>query len=483
MKRLKVVLVVPNFCWAGWDVNTLWHFIPYNLCLLAAMIKDVCEVSILDAYEPNMSEDEFKSALKKLEPDVVGITVLMDQYAAAGHNAARLVKSINKDIQVIIGGVYATINPEEAIKDSNIDFVVIGEGEYVIRDLIGYFMKEAPLPKKGICYRLEEKVINTGHSDLIYDLDAIPLPAYHLIDFERYMNSAHRKSVDNPQKRPYTRIVTSRGCPVGCTFCQVESIMGRKFRFRSAQNVLNELHRLKNEYGIKSIMFDDDNFFTNRQRAKDILQGMVDRDLVMPWFAQAAIFRLDAELIKLMKQSGCKYIDIAIESGTERILREIIRKPLNFNHAKEMIRLARKEGIFVAANFMLGFPTETWGEIRQTVKLAEEINADYIKIFNVVPLRNTKLWEICKKEGVFKEDFKESGLRWSTGQIQTDEFTPSDITILRAYEWDRINFTDPEKRKLIAAMMGITEEELYKIRRKTLTNACLLTQQGDQYAG
>jgi len=473
IKKLRVALVAPNFRWCDWDIGTLWHFIPYNLCLLAAMVEDICHVSILDAHESNMNEDEFIYALKKVNPDIVGITVLMDQYGPTGHNAARLVKSLRKDIITIIGGVYATLNTQKVIEDSNIDFVVIGEGEYIFRDLIGYFMGNNPLPQKGICYRLNERVIDTGHSDFIQDLDSIPLPAYHLINFEKYAKAADRKSVDSPRRVPYARILSSRGCPFSCVFCQVKSITGNKFRPRSAKNVLDEIQYLKDNYGIKSIIFDDDNFFIERQRAKDILQGMIDRNLVMPWLAGAvAVFKLDEELIKLMRVSGCEYIDVAIESGTERVLKKIIKKPVNLEHAKKMVRLARKEGIYVAANFIVGFPTETWDEIRQTMKLAEDIDVDYVKLYGVIPLRNTELWELCEKEGAFKKDFEESNVKWGIGQTETHDFSANDLTVLQAYEWDRINFTSPEKRKRTAVMMSVTEEELYDIRRKTLNNAC-----------
>lgn len=472
MKKLKVALIVPNFRWSDWDVNTLWHFIPYNLCLLAAMIEDICDVSILDAYKTDMSEGEFKTQIQRLDPDVVGITVLMDQYAASGHTAARLTKSTKKDTKVILGGVYATINPEKAMEDPNIDFVVIGEGEYVLRDMVNNMIGKNPLPEKGICYRLNGKVVNTGHADFINDLDAIPFPAYHLVDFEKYGNSVDRKSVDSPRELPYIRLVTSRGCPVGCGFCQVESIMGRCFRPRSSEKVLDEIQFMKEKYGINSLMFDDDNFFTNRQRAKEILQGMIDRNLIMPWYAPVAVFRLDEEMVKLMKKSGCEYIDIAIESGTERVSKKVVRKPINFKQAVEMVRLIRKEGIFVAANFILGFPTETWDEIRQTLKFAEEIDVDYAKIFVFVPLPKTRLWELCKKEGTLKEGFDDAKLRWSIGQTKGEQFTPSDLTVLRAYEWDRINFTDPQKRKRTAEMLAVTEEELFTIRRSTLNNAC-----------
>lgn len=475
MKKLRVTLVVPNFRWAELDENALWHFIPYNLCLLAAMVENICDVSILDAYESNMSKGEFKSALKKLEPDVVGITVLMDQYASVGHNAARLAKSINKDIRVILGGVYATMNPEKAAEDVNVDYVVIGEGEYVLKDLVDYFVGNGSLPSRGICYKSDGKMVNLGHSDYIYDLDSLPFPAYHLIDFEKYSNRVpDRKSVDSPRKYPYMRIVTSRGCPFMCSFCQIGSIAGRQFRARSVENILAEIKRLKDTYNIESLIFDDDNLFTDRKRAGELFQRMIDVGLAMPWVAIAtAVFKLDRELVKLMKASGCEYIDVAIESGTERVRKEIINKPVDYEQAKEMIHFARKQGIFVVANFIIGFPTETWDEIRQSVKSAEEIDADYIKLFVAIPLPNTKLWDLCIKEGAFKEDFENADRIWTTGQmIETNDFKANDLTVLRAYEWDRINFSDAKKLERTADMMGITAEELSKIRKRTLRDAC-----------
>jgi len=397
----------------------------------------------------------------------------MDQFSASGHFAAKLTKSISPNIKVILGGVYATVNPELAVEDEHVDYVVVGEGEYVIRDLIHFFMGEGSLPSSGICYKTEDNlVVNTGRAELVKDLDAIPLPSYHLIDFEAYSNSAPRKSVDLPPMLPYARIMTSRGCPQKCVFCQVETIAGRKFRPRSSDNVIKEIAWLKETYNIKSLIFDDDNLFTDRKRAKAIFRGMIEQDLAMPWKSIAtAVFRLDEELIELMRSSGCQYICIAIESGSERVLKNIIQKPVNYEHARKMVQVAQKRGIFVSANFIIGFPTETWSEIRETVKFAEDLNADYIKIFNAIPLRNTRLWDLCIKENAFKTGFDWNKISWNVGQIESDEFTADDLCILRAYEWDRINFSSTEKCVKIAQMMQISTEELQQIRRETLKSS------------
>ncbi len=472
MKRFRVTLVVPNYRWARLDESAFWHITPYNLCMLAAAVRDVCEVRIIDAYAPDMTEGQFVEALRADAPDLIGVTVMMDQCAPTGHRTAGLAKSVLPDTPVILGGVYPTVNPDQAMADANVDYALVGEGEHVFREFIGFLRGGNAMPAQGISYRQAGCVVHTGRADFIEDLDTLPLPAYDLIDFESYASRAPRRSVDGPRALPYARVITSRGCPVDCVFCQVKLIMGRKFRPRSAEDVLQEIAWLKDRYGVRTIIFDDDNLFTDQRRARDIFQGMIDRHLDVSWISSAtAVFRLDEDLLHLMRRSGCEYICIAIESGTERVLKQVIGKPVDYEQAKRMVRCARDLGIYVAANFIVGFPTETWDEIRQTIRFAEELDANYVKLFHAIPLRHTRLWDLCERTGAFKADFRQDDIRWSVGQIESAEFRSEDLTILRAYEWDRINFTDPEKRRRTAAMMNVEEPELLEIRRKTLLGA------------
>ena len=253
-ERIRIALVVPNFRWSDWDKNTLWHYIPYNLCLLASMVEDIAEVTIIDAYKENLPISVFHDKLKKLKPDIVGITVLFDQYAKSGHYAAQVAKQLGA--KTMMGGVYATTNPDKVIEDQNIDYVVVGEGEYIFRNLVLRLAYGEDIPK------------STFVGNRICELDKLPHPAYHLLDMDKYTNSAERKSVDTPQPFPYARIMTSRGCPYGCSFCQVKTIMGSEFRPRSVENVLNEIEWLKNTYGIKSLIFDDDNLLYDREKIR-----------------------------------------------------------------------------------------------------------------------------------------------------------------------------------------------------------------------
>lgn len=474
--KTKVLLVVPNYLWGGRsNENTLWHYIPYNLCLLAAVLEqqDVYDISIYDCFKNNSTPEEFEAIIRKEKPDIVGFSILMDFYGDSAHIAASIVKKIAPSIITIVGGVYATANPNKVMQDDNIDYIVVGEGEVALTELIAKLRDDDRCPPypKGVWYRHDKTIVDGGHSDLITDLDKYPYPAYHLIDYDAYSHHAERKSLEGPPEYPYARILTSRGCPFNCCFCQVNRIQGRSFRPRSADNVLGEIDWLIKDYGVRSIIFDDDNLLTDRKRAAAIFEGLCKYDIKWKMIATAA-FLLDDELIELMARSGCIYLDIAIESGCERILNEIIDKPLKLDKALAVIKKLKEVGIYVAANFVVGFPGETWEEIRSSIAFAERCGADYIKIFNAVPLPGTRLYDMAVEQNALVADYDSANVNWRNGAIETGEFSARDLTILRLYEWDRINFSTPSKIKRTADMMGISVSEMNEIRkrsRRTLT--------------
>ena len=153
-KKQRIVFIVPNFHWIDEDVNALWDLVPWNLCQIASVIEDICdEIIIIDAYKENLSEKELTEKIVKFKPDIVGLTVLMDQYAEVAPITTRIIKKISKDIITVLGGVYAMANPERAMKDKNLDYVIIGEGEYVFKQLVGFYSGACDLPSRGICFR------------------------------------------------------------------------------------------------------------------------------------------------------------------------------------------------------------------------------------------------------------------------------------------------------------------------------------------
>jgi|TARA_B100002003_G_scaffold230986_1_gene241605 radical SAM superfamily enzyme YgiQ (UPF0313 family) len=462
----RVVLTYPNQKWKKHDFNTTRILPPYAICILATMIKEDYEVRIVDANLYNMSKEQFQEEIREFKPQVVGISVLTSEYGSTLDDTASYVKEIDREIITIAGGVHVTTQYMDVIKNVDIDYAIRGEGEYVLRDLLKYINGKGGLPGKGLVYRNNEGKTIALSPELIQDLDALPFPDYDLVDYKAYSTQEAGTGIDLVHVYPYSRIISSRGCPIGCSFCQVEEISGKRPRMRSAAKVVEELEIHKKKHGIKGFLFDDDMPFGSKKRTKEMLRLMIDKKLNLVWKAAGvAIFKMDEEIFRLMAESGCQSINIAIESGSERILKQVIKKPVDLKKVPEMIKIAKSYGLGTVANFVIGFPGETWEEIRQTLYYAETCGVDYAKIYVAEPLLGTELYDQAVAMNAIVGDHSEVG--WRYGRIKTDEFDPHELSLLRVYEWDRINFRDSEKRKKAAMLMGISEEKLSRVRKET----------------
>lgn len=466
----KVVLVYPNQKWLKTDMTTTWNLNPSTLCLLADMIKDeVDDILIIDAQFDDLSEEEFRQKIKEYQPDLVGVSILTTEYSSIGDTTINIAKEVNSNTIVVAGGVHVTLLYNDVIKNRNVDYALRGEGEYVLRDLIKFLNKKGTFPTEGLVYIDKNNEVVVQSQSLIPDITKLPIPNYSFVDFEKYTMKAPRDGVDAPALLPYARIQTSRGCPVGCTFCQVENISGKPLRNRSAENLIEELEYLIKEYGIKSVVFEDDNPFMDKKRTKKLLRLMIEKKLNLKWKATGVYLpAMDEEIFELMEKSGCIMLNVAIESGNERVLKEIIHKPLKLKTVFEKVALAHKYNLFIVANFIIGLPGETWEEMRETFTFAEESKIDYSKFFIANVFSGTKLYDYAVANNYIDDlTHNEYDVNWRYSRINSDEWTAEEVTFLRIYEWDRINFTDPIKRKKIADMMMIEEHELNKIRKKT----------------
>jgi anaerobic magnesium-protoporphyrin IX monomethyl ester cyclase len=469
-KVQRILLVQPNMRWVEWNFKTLWEIHPLNLCMIAATVEDRYEISILDANIDDLSQDEFRSKVIEIAPDLVGITLLTMEYGKTAHICSSLVKQADPNIVTILGGIYVTQAHDIAGADENLDYLVLGEGEYTFPALLDYIEGKGPRPELGIGYWQDGKRIVQPKPPFIQDLDSLPLPAYHLADFDRYTTTLQRISVDSPRALPYARMITSRGCPVGCTFCEVESISGGPFRTRSVEHVMSELRYMKQRYGIKAVVWDDDNLFLKRSRTKALFRAMIDEKLDLKWNGLAVpVFTMTDEIIEIFAESGCQYLDFAIESGVDRILKDIVHKPVNLETVAPLVAKAQSLGIDVNCHFIIGFPGETWDEIRQTISYAESLQADYTKFFIYQPLPHTPLGDKLLADGMIKGSVNvQSDLNWSESVVVSDDWSTERLRYLRAFEWDRINFNSQEKKERIAKMMSISMEQLEQLRNDTL---------------
>ena len=465
--RKKLVLAYPNLKWKKFDFHTSWDLNPSILCLLGKMVEEDVDVKIIDAQFYDLSLKEFVRQVMEYGADYIGISMLTSEYQEILHLAAADLKAAKSDIVIIAGGVHVTMEYKTIMEDVNIDYAVRGEGEFTLQQLIRHLNGDGPLPITGLVYREANKLIETTQ-EWIEDLAVLPVPNYDLVKMEDYIHVGARYGPARAPEFPSVRMIATRGCPVGCSFCQVESISGFKVRTRTPKQIVDELMMLKEKYGIKSVLFDDDNIAIKKKFFKTLMREFIDRNLELKFLLNNfAIFALDDEMRDLIVEAGCVGINIAIESGNQRVMDDIVTKPLDLGKVPGLIKGVQDHGLFVIANFIIGFPGETWEEIRETAQFAETCGADYVKFFIAMPLKDTKMLEMAKHLDAL--DVKEDDLEvnWRFSQIKSDEWTSNDISILRAYEWDRINFGTPERREKMTKLWGLNDAELADIRKKT----------------
>ncbi len=463
----KLVLVQPNQKWQKNDPATGWRIPPTVLCRLAACVRDIVEVSIIDAQLYDLSEDAFKTAIMDARPDYVGISLLTSEYATILDRAAALAKAADPGIVVIGGGVHVTVNGEDVMANSNIDYGCRGEGEVLLRELLLFLEGKGERPSEGLLFRENGRTV-VQERTLVRDLDALPPPAYDLVRMEDYLEGQDRYGPNRLPDPPGIALSFSRGCPYECSFCQVETISGKQIRVPAPEAVVDELERLKTTYGIRSFIFSDDNLFAAKKRVKAILRAMIARDLGLKWMVNGfSIFTMDEELVDLMAEAGCVGVNAAIESGNRRVLRDIVKKPIkDLDRVPELIRSIKDRGVFVLANFIIGLPGETWEEIRDTIRFAEHCGADYVKFFIATPLKGTALYDMAEQMGALDHDHGEVLVSWRVSQVKSDDWTPWDVSILRAYEWDRINFS-PDRIDKVLEIWGASIEEINAIRAES----------------
>ncbi|MBF0155533.1 MAG: radical SAM protein [Magnetococcales bacterium] len=465
--RKKFLLCYPNQRWMKEDIATTWDLPPTTLCQLGAMVRDFVEIRVVDPHRYNWTRERFQEEIRSYRPDFVGISQLTSEYAEVLHTASRLVKEIDPGIIVIAGGTHVTTTCATILHDPCIDYACRGEGEYLLRELLLHLTGSGPLPTQGLVHRVAGE-IQVQPQAMVADMTKLPRAAYDLVQLEDYIGSYGRVGPIRLTEPPGMPVVVTRGCPYTCSFCQVGTISGRAIRARDPINVVDEFEFLKERYGFRSIVFEDDNLFIKKKTVKPLLREMIRRQLNFKWTAASfAIWSLDDELLDLMVEAGCVGVNVAIESGNERVLREVIRKPIkNLQKVPEQILRIQQRGIFVLANFIIGSPGETWDEIRDTIHFAEHCHADYVKLFVAVALRGTKMYEDAIRLGALEDAGKGESVDWRYSQITSPEWTKKDITILRAYEWDRINFSR-ERRERNTAIWGVSQEEMQRIRKET----------------
>lgn len=397
---MKILLIQPSDIHIDGSLKGgVWHAFPLGIASLAAFLRHRNHIPrILDLA---MEDKDPEEICKEFKPDYIGFSVTTPLYGKACAIAKKLKANFPKS-KIIFGGPHSSVDIEGVLKQNFVDFVVFGEGELTLAELVD----SRPLSDiKGLSYKSNGKVIKNPARELIKDLDGLPMPAYDLLSIDRYPN--HPLSI----RRPNASIITSRGCPFGCPYCN-KSIFGRTFRKMSYKKVVDQMQHLVDKYGIKEFQIVDDVFTLDTKRIWDICSEILKRRLKIKWMTPNGVRTegLELDTLKIMKRSGCHYLYIGIESGSPRIL-ERINKGITTEGIRRSVQLINKTGIKVGAFFMIGLPDETEEDIRKTIDFAKSLPLDSVKFGILVPLPGTEVFEEFSKKGFIK-NFDYSSYFW-----------------------------------------------------------------------
>ncbi|MBN2545787.1 MAG: radical SAM protein [Spirochaetes bacterium] len=401
---------------------------PLGLCYLASAVRqNGYTPGILDPEALKYSIDETVREIIKISPKYVGITSTTIAIGNA-NKLSLLLKEHLPDIKIIIGGAHLTaVCVSTMERYESFDIGVIAEGEKTIVELLEVLDKEKNLDKvDGIIYRKNGKIIRTKPRAFIKNLDEIPFPAWDLLPG---ISTVYRPGIASFQRLPSTTLITSRGCPGQCVFCD-RSVFGNAFRFHSADYVLEMIRILIRDYGIKDIFFQDDTFTLFRQRLVEICEKMISEKMDLTWTCNSRVEKIDPEIFKLMKRAGCYSVAFGIESGSPVIL-ENLKKKMTLSRINEVIDAADRAGLITRGFFLVGNPGETEETIKDTINFTKKSNLSYVQVLSLTPYPGCELHDNYKKWGELDDS------------------------------WDKMN-----GRNIIFVPNGLTEEKLNYYLRK-----------------
>ncbi len=367
--------------------------LPLGLGYLAAYLssKGVGFELFDERLEP-LYDRTLQKLIAECNAGLVGISCAT-AFIYRGIDIARSVKKISRDIKVVLGGPHPTIMPDECLKHDEVDYVVRQEGEITLWELVKSLAGQMDLKDVlGLSYKKDGEIIRNPDRPLIHDLDTLPD-----FPFNIFRNRKDRYSF---------KVLSSRGCPQSCVFCSARSVSGRKYRYRSAEKVVQDLETLVGEFGRKRIGFADDTFTANKMRVLRLCELIRERNLhkQASFFCTARGDTLDHEILGAMKAAGFRGISLGVESGSNRIMK-VVKKGERVEDNVQAAKIAKEMGFKLRGSFIIGLPTETRQESLQTIRLALDLPLDYAMFNLPIPYPGTELYEIAKREGNQYIDF------------------------------------------------------------------------------
>ncbi|HOW36449.1 MAG TPA: radical SAM protein [Candidatus Omnitrophota bacterium] len=374
---------------------------PLGLLYLGAVLRQnhAHQVKILDMRADFLAVADASKEFVSFQPDIVGISGFTLEVNML-HQVAAAIKRESPGCPIVVGGPHANACSQELLDDFHINYVVLGEGEKTLPDLIeAVVLKTKDVNAvRGIVFKKDGKIVRTGPREPVSNLDELPFPGWDLIDVEKYYALPRFMPFTPDGGTPYMPIMTSRGCPYSCTYCH--NILGKQFRARSAENVFAEIEALYQRYGITDFEFTDDCFNLDKKRVlaicELIIKSGVKMKLSFPNGLRGDV--LDEEILGKLRDAGTRLICLAPETGSKR-LQKLIKKNMDLEKLQRMISAAVKLGIHVHGFFMLGFPTETKSDLKETLRFIGRTKLHTADFFIVNLFPDTEMYRAAKAAG------------------------------------------------------------------------------------
>jgi len=369
--------------------------------LVSSLKSNNVDVELLDATIEGLSEEEFVTKLRKIGPDLIGIS-MTTMGLMLDLNGVSLAKKACPDAKVVVGGPHPSAAPSELMNSvEDIDFAVIGEGEITIVELMNALENGKDKGKNledinGIAFRAENGDIKlTQPRKLIKNLDSIPIPSREFIDFKKV-----RAGLPFGRRNPLSIMMTSRGCPNRCIYCS-KSVFERTYRYRSVENIMKEIEYLIS-MEIKEIRFYDDIFTMIPKNTIRLCDELIKRKFDLIWSCGSRVDRISKEMLRKMKDAGCYHVSYGVESGSQKVL-DMAKRDTKINQIRDAFKLTKEAGLEVSAFVMFGLPGETKETLKETSSLIKNINPDFISVSLVGIYPKTELYEIAKAEKLIED--------------------------------------------------------------------------------
>ncbi len=400
---MKILLIYPYFLDERLSDSEI-SVLPIGMYYIVALLKENhYDVELLNWYNMKDKHDEIKKTLQEKKPDVIGFSIFhANRWGAI--DIAKLSKTILPHTKIVFGGIGATFLWEHLLKNfSEIDYIVLGEGEYTFLNLLKYIDNEKKLETiKGIAFRKDGYPFKTDSAEYIEDVDSLPMPS-------RYFT--------------YQHLVSSRGCPYNCNFCGSPRFWSQKVRFHSPDYFVEQIQLLY-EKGITFFYISDDTFTIKENRVIEICKRIIKSGLKIHWYAISRVNLINEEMLYWMRKAGCIQVSYGIESGSEKI-RRTLNKNIKVDDIKRAFEITSKYGILPRAYFIYGSPNETDDTIQETIDLMYEIKplASIFYILDIFP--GTALYDAFQQKTKIGDDLWLKRIEDIT-YFETDERLPKD---------------------------------------------------------